>query len=497
VAGWVLGVVLPTDEAFAPVKAMQRNMLLSMVLLTLLASPLTWWMVSFILKHQLSPMLSATRQLATQAGSHQTPQPLPVVREDEIGELIHSFNRLLMVLGQRETELIVAKTSADVANLTKSRFLATMSHEIRTPMNGILGMAQLLLMPHLTDNERREYVRTIYSSGQTLLILLNDILDLSKIEAGKLQLDSIIFEPDSLIRETRELFSGAAEAKSLQLECQWMCPPHRRYHADAHRVRQMLSNLIGNAIKFTQSGSIRIEGTELEREGESALLEFSVSDTGMGIPADKMDLLFQPFSQTDSSTTREFGGSGLGLSIVRTLAQLMGGDVGVESVAGQGSRFWFRVRAQAVTQEESRKSARRVPVNVTEPVQLGGQVLVVEDNAVNCSVIESFLTRLGMTVTLAYNGQQALDAITKGDRPALILMDIHMPVMDGYMATQHIRQWETHNNSPRLPIIALTADAYEEDHQHSLSVGMDDFLTKPIALEALKSSLSKWLAMPG
>jgi CheY-like chemotaxis protein len=175
----------------------------------------------------------------------------------------------------------------------------------------------------------------------------------------------------------------------------------------------------------------------------------------------------------------------------------MGGDVGVESVAGQGSRFWFRVRAQAVTQEESRKSARRVPVNVTEPVQLGGQVLVVEDNAVNCSVIESFLTRLGMTVTLAYNGQQALDAIIKGDRPALILMDIHMPVMDGYMATQHIRQWETHNNSPRLPIIALTADAYEEDHQHCLSVGMDDFLTKPIALEALKSSLSKWLAMPG
>ncbi len=393
-----------------------------------------------------------------------------------------------------------AEEAALAANHAKSRFLATMSHEIRTPMNGILGMAQLLLMPHLTDNERREYARTIFSSGQTLLTLLNDILDLSKIEAGKLQLESIIFEPDSLIRQTCELFSAAVQAKNLKIESQWQSSPDRRYQADAHRVRQMLSNLIGNAIKFTQSGSIRIEGTELEREGQSALLEFSVSDTGMGIPADKMDLLFQPFSQTDRSTTREFGGSGLGLSIERTLSHLMSGDVGVQSVAGQGSRFWFRVRAQAVTQEDSRSSERPeclLPANaVMESARLNGQVLVVEDNAVNCSVIEAFVTRLGMTVTLAYNGQQALDAITQGHLPDLILMDIHMPVMDGYMATEQIRQWETHNNRPRLPIVALTADAYEEDHQHCLVVGMDDFLTKPIAFDALKSTLSKWLRRP-
>ncbi len=497
VAGWVLAVILPTDEAFAPVMVMQRNLLWAMVFLTLFASPLTWWMISLIMKHQLSPMLTATQLLATQAGSQKTPQPLPVVREDEIGELIQSFNRLLMVLSQRETELMAAKTGADVANLTKSRFLATMSHEIRTPMNGILGMAQLLLMPNLTDKHRREYARTIFSSGQTLLTLLNDILDLSKIEAGKLQLDSIIFDPDALMRETRELFSGAAQSKSLQLDYRWLGPSECRYQADAHRVRQMLSNLIGNAIKFTRYGGVRMEGMERERDADCALLEFSVSDTGMGVPADKMNLLFQPFSQTDSSTTREFGGSGLGLSIVRTLAQLMGGDVGVESVTGQGSRFWFCIRAKPVTNEaESRCFDRVMSGNaVMEPALLGKQVLVVEDNAVNCSVIESFLTRLGVSVTLTYNGQQALDAITQGDQPDLILMDVHMPVMDGYIATEQIRQWENRNNRPRLPIIALTADAYEEDHQHCLAVGMDDFLTKPIALDTLKSTLSKWLAM--
>jgi len=298
-------------------------------------------------------------------------------------------------------------------------------------MNGILGMAQLLLMPNLTEIERLLYSKTVLSSGQTLLALLNDILDLSKIEAGKFQLDNIVFEPDSILRETHMLFSGTAHTKGLQLEYQWNGVPSHRYLSDANRIRQMLLNLVGNAIKFTRDGCVRIEGVLREQGGELALLEFSVSDTGMGIPPDQIDLLFKPFSQTDSSISRTFGGTGLGLSIVRQLAKMMGGDVGVESIAGKGSRFWFSLLAKHVADGEECRSSER-PANDV-PALLSGRVLVVEDNVVNRMVIESMLTKLGISVTLAFDGQQALDTLTQGDFPDLVLMDLNMPVMNGYV----------------------------------------------------------------
>ena len=404
------------------------------------------------------------------------------------------------------TELVRATSEAQKANLAKSSFLATMSHEIRTPMNGILGMAQLLLMPNLQAGQRNGYARTILSSGQTLLTLLNDILDLSKIEAGKFQLESTAFAPEAMIHETGNLFAGAAQAKGLQLDCQWHGASNQRYLADSNRLRQMLSNLVGNAIKFTRTGGVLIEVKEIERSEKIGVLEFTVSDTGIGIAADKLDLLFKPFSQADSSTTREFGGSGLGLSIVRNLAIAMGGSVGVSSELGKGSRFWFKVQVCPVTETQESRKSERLALDVKSEVAatlLHGHVLVVEDNLVNCTVIESLLESLGVTVSTVHDGLQAIDAVEQAEpgvnddqpkRPDLILMDLHMPVLDGYGATVKIRQWEADSQRPRLPIVALTADAFEEDRQHCLAVGMDDFLTKPIALDDLKAVLAKWLS---
>ena len=412
---------------------------------------------------------------------------LLLVHRDKSGHPEHLSSIMRDISRQKayEREITLATEAAVAANLSKSQFLATMSHEIRTPMNGILGMAQLLLMSDVDKDEKDDYAKTILSSGRTLLNLLNDILDLSKIESGKVQLESIVFEPARLIKETNTLFLGAAQARNLQLQGQWHGLPDQRYRADTYRLQQMLSNLVGNAIKFTHQGTVRLEGTEIDSDGTSALLEFSVTDTGVGIAQGKIDLLFKPFSQTDSSTTREYGGTGLGLSIVRHLAQLMGGDVGIESEVGKGSRFWFRLNAPRVATTESSRSGSAAAVSTgdaTEPAALGGWVLVADDNADICKMLEAFLSKQGVNVTLAHNGRQAVDASTQMVRPDLILMDLHMPVMNGHQATRQIRQWEDTHHQPHLPIIAVTADAYAEDHQHCLDSGMDDFVTKPISL---------------
>lgn len=419
------------------------------------------------------------------------------VSHDARGQLQHLIGVSSDITQRKQAEAALreATSMAQAANLAKSRFLATMSHEIRTPMNGVLGMAQLLLMPGLSEAERRDYAGTILSSGQTLLALLNDILDLSKIEAGQLQLDATVFEPETLLREASLLFAGSAQAKGLQLQQQWKGPIGQRYRGDSHRLRQMLSNLVGNAIKFTRIGHIHIEGIERQRDQDSAVLEFSVTDSGIGIPPEQMNLLFQPFSQTDSSTTREFGGTGLGLSIVSNLAKAMGGDVGVTSELGKGSRFWFQVRVNIASDEEVGDQLPLSAHNGAPHSSFSGHLLVAEDNPVNAMVIESLLKKLGTTMTLAKNGQQVVEAITRHDALAfdLILMDLQMPTLDGYGATQQVRQWEVANGRRHVPIIALTADAFEEDRQRCLAVGMDDFLTKPISVTALTATLSRWL----
>ncbi|HEY3432831.1 MAG TPA: MASE1 domain-containing protein [Rhodocyclaceae bacterium] len=385
---------------------------------------------------------------------------------------------------------------AESANLAKSRFLATMSHEIRTPMNGILGMAQLLMMPGVTDAERKQYASTVLDSGETLLSLLNDILDLSKVEAGRLELSNGEFMPWQVINDVIALFIEPAQSKGLEIEVKLKDVEGRHYSADVVRVRQMLSNLISNAIKFTVQGHVRIEVGELGLDGNEAMLEFSVTDTGIGVAPEKLALLFKPFSQADSSTTRQYGGTGLGLSIVRSLAQLMGGDAGVESVFGEGSRFWFRIRVSILGDEAEAPQALSPSVENAESASAPSRVarvLVAEDNAVNQMVIETMLIKLGYAVDTVDNGQKAVDAVLGGSAPDLILMDVQMPEVDGLQATSNIRQWEAAARKTHLPIIALTASAFAIDKEQCLAAGMDDFLPKPVSMSALQAALEQWL----
>jgi CheY-like chemotaxis protein len=270
----------------------------------------------------------------------------------------------------------------------------------------------------------------------------------------------------------------------------------RRYLGDPNRLRQMLSNLVGNAIKFTRQGSVRIEASELACTGPSATLEFSVSDTGIGVAKDKQELLFQTFSQADSSTTRNYGGTGLGLSIVRTLARAMGGEAGVESKAGVGSRFWFRVQVGLTADAPAVPSQMLLgttPGHAAQTPQLIGRVLVIEDNPINQQVMQVLLGQMGLEVALADDGQQALDALLAGETAQLILTDLQMPVMDGYAAAQRIREWEAQTQQKRRPIIAFSADAYAGVRARCLAAGMDEAMSKPVLQGELWAALAKWL----
>ena len=419
--------------------------------------------------------------------------------EVDLNVLISTITMLVNERQEATRQLQVAKELSDSTNRAKSAFLANMSHEIRTPMNGILGMTQLLQGNSVSDLERKQYAAIILNSGQMLLNILNDVLDLSKIEAGKLHLVEESFNPVTIVKDVVDLFSATATSKGLHIDLALNNLSGNEYISDSGRLQEMLSNLLNNAVKFTSQGGIKVEIREIKTDGSHSVIEFAVSDAGIGIAAEDLQKLFLPFSQLDASPTRKFGGTGLGLSIVAALAKLLGGNVGVESSVGQGSRFWFTIRAAVANPG----NAVRRDSPVSNPFSLGtlvvsGPVLVVEDMDTNRMVIKAMLKRLGVECDEVTNGQEAVERLlSESVHYNLVLMDVQMPVLDGLKATEKIRDWERLYAKPRTPIAALTAGAYAEDRENCRNAGMDDYITKPIMVSQLKMLIEKWLVTAG
>ena len=401
------------------------------------------------------------------------------------------------------TELVVTRDAAMEAARAKAQFLATMSHEIRTPMNGVLGMTELLLKTDL-NHQQIDFVQTLKASGEGLLMIINDILDFSKLEAGEMRLESVEFEVKSIVDNVIKLFAPQGAAKGVELSYIIAPDVPEKLLGDGYRLRQIISNMIGNAIKFTDRGEVVIEVemyqdlARTNRDKDKISLSFSVRDTGIGIAPESQEKLFQSFSQVDTSMTRKYGGTGLGLAICKQLVQLMGGSLGCSSTLGVGSTFWFTANFKKYESlEATAKSKVEVvesqltPSRAEEKVKKQKKkVLLVEDTKINQKVVLNQLQILEYQADVVNNGQEALEKLTAIHDYGIVLMDCQMPVLDGYEATRLLRQEEREES--QTVVVGLTANAMEGDREKCLAAGMDDYLSKPVSLEQLSAILEKW-----
>ncbi|HHM7505232.1 TPA: ATP-binding protein [Pseudomonas aeruginosa] len=481
-------VVGMSNDAFSQ---RQQEILLKAALLAAFALILTF-LVARRLAQRLSAPISTMGQAveAIQSGDYKT--SLPILDDGEIGDLARHINNLASGLDRasREQEqaisqLISAREEAEQANRAKSDFLAMMSHELRTPMNGVLGMLQLLETTEQT-REQAEYTALATESTEHLLKVINDILDFSRIERGALELECIPFNLLELVQGSALVFQHSAQQRGLALELQIQAGLENiEVCGDPTRIRQILVNLLGNALKFTEEGAIHLSLEWQALDHDVLWLTCAVHDSGIGISPERLEHMFDAFQQADSSISRRYGGTGLGLAIARTLAERMGGTLQAESKEGSGSTFTLEIPLPFQQSPAHRQQA----AGDAAPVAAGQEILLVEDNPVNQTVIEAMLRSLGYRVTLVADGIQAVRSAER-QRYDAILMDCRLPVLDGYSATREIRAQE---NGRRVPIIALTANALQGDRENCLQAGMNDYLAKPFKRAELQRILQRWI----